>query len=274
VDPLRLIVKPKLRAPVPRHEQVMRPRLLELLRKISNSRITLVSAPAGYGKTTLLAHWRQVEEADLPFAWVSLDEQDNDPVRMWRHIAEALHLAAPAEDFGADVLAGMSVTGRRLIETSLPLVINRLAELPREVVLVLDDYQFITEDDCHASVAFFVEHLPANAHLVLSSRTDPPLPLGRWLARGEMNEIRTEQLAFLEDEADCLLNEKMGLDIGTDDLSVLLERTEGWPAGIYLASLTLRMREDKHALSPRMGAPTGTWSICWERRFGRVSMRK
>jgi LuxR family transcriptional regulator, maltose regulon positive regulatory protein len=253
VDPLRLIVKPKLRAPVPRHEQVMRPRLLELLRKISNSRITLVSAPAGYGKTTLLAHWRQVEEADLPFAWVSLDEQDNDPVRMWRHIAEALHLAAPAEDFGADVLAGMSVTGRRLIETSLPLVINRLAELPREVVLVLDDYQFITEDDCHASVAFFVEHLPANAHLVLSSRTDPPLPLGRWLARGEMNEIRTEQLAFLEDEADCLLNEKMGLDIGTDDLSVLLERTEGWPAGIYLASLTLRMREDKHAFIASYG---------------------
>jgi len=231
----------------------MRPRLLELLRKISNSRITLVSAPAGYGKTTLLAHWRQVEEADLPFAWVSLDEQDNDPVRMWRHIAEALHLAAPAEDFGADVLAGMSVTGRRLIETSLPLVINRLAELPREVVLVLDDYQFITEDDCHASVAFFVEHLPANAHLVLSSRTDPPLPLGRWLARGEMNEIRTEQLAFLEDEADCLLNEKMGLDIGTDDLSVLLERTEGWPAGIYLASLTLRMREDKHAFIASYG---------------------
>ena len=253
MDPLRLIVKPKLRAPVPRHEQVMRPRLLELLRKISNSRITLVSAPAGYGKTTLLAHWRQVEEADLPFAWVSLDEQDNDPVRMWRHIAEALHLAAPAEDFGADVLAGMSVTGRRLIETSLPLVINRLAELPREVVLVLDDYQFITEDDCHASVAFFVEHLPANAHLVLSSRTDPPLPLGRWLARGEMNEIRTEQLAFLEDEADCLLNEKMGLDIGTDDLSVLLERTEGWPAGIYLASLTLRMREDKHAFIASYG---------------------
>jgi LuxR family maltose regulon positive regulatory protein len=253
VDPLRLIVKPKLRAPVPRHEQVIRPRLLELLRKISNSRITLVSAPAGYGKTTLLAHWRQVEEADLPFAWVSLDEQDNDPVRMWRHIAEALHLAAPAEDFGADVLAGMSVTGRRLIETSLPLVINRLAELPREVVLVLDDYQFITEDDCHASVAFFVEHLPANAHLVLSSRTDPPLPLGRWLARGEMNEIRTEQLAFLEDEADCLLNEKMGLDIGTDDLSVLLERTEGWPAGIYLASLTLRMREDKHAFIASYG---------------------
>ena len=189
----------------------------------------------------------------MSVAWISLDEQDNDPVRLWRHIVEALHLVAPDEDFGADVLAGMSVTGRRLMETSLPLVINRLAELPREVVLVLDDYQFVTEDDCHASVTFLVEHLPENAHLVLSSRTDPPLPLGRWLARGEMNEIRTEQLAFSEEEADCLLNEKMGLDIGLDNLSVLLERTEGWPAGIYLASLSLRMREDKHAFIASFG---------------------
>ena len=183
VDSLSLIVKLKLRAPVPRHEQVIRPRLLELLENISNSRITLVSAPAGYGKTTLLAQWLQAGDAGLSVAWISLDEQDNDPVRMWRHVAEAFHLAAPEEDFRADVLAGMSVTGRRLIESSLPLVINRLAELPREVVLVLDDYQFVTEDDCHASVAFFVEHLPGNAHLVLSSRTDPPLPLGRWLTR-------------------------------------------------------------------------------------------
>src|SRR5829696_315977 len=252
-DPLRLILKPKLRAPVPRHEQVIRPRLLELLGNASNRRITLVSAPAGYGKTTLLAPWLQAGDAGLSVAWISLDEQDNDQVRLWTHIVEALQLAAPEEDFGADVLAGMSVTGRRLIKTSLPMLINGLAELPREVVLVLDDYQFVTEDDCHASVAFFVEHLPGNAHLVLSSRTDPPLPLGRWRARGEMDEIRTEQLAFSEEEADCLLNEKLWLDIGLDNLSVLLERTEGWPAGIYLASLSLRMREDKHAFIASFG---------------------
>src|SRR5215217_349296 len=253
VDPLRQIVKPKLWAPVPRHEQVIRPRLLELLGNASNRRITLVSAPAGYGKTTLLAQWLQAGDAGSSIAWVSLDEQDNDPVRLWRHIVEALHLAAPEEDFGADVLAGMSVTGRRLIETSLPMLINGLAELPREVVLVLDDYQFVTEDDCHASVAFFVEHLPANAHLVLSSRTDPPLPLGRWRARGEMDEIRTEELAFSEEEAAQLLNEKLWLDIGLDNLFVLLERTEGWPAGIYLASLSLRLREDKHAFIASFG---------------------
>jgi LuxR family maltose regulon positive regulatory protein len=254
VDPLRLIVKPKLRAPVPRPEQVIRSRLLEHLGNISNSRITLVSAPAGYGKTTLLAQWLQAGDAGSPIAWISLDEQDNDPVRLWRHIVEALRQVVPEEeDFGADVRAEMSVTAQRLIGITLSTLINELAELPREVVLVLDDYQVVTEDDCHASVAFFVEHLPENVHLVLSSRTDPPLPLGRLRARAEMNEIRTEELAFLEDEAAHLLNEKMGLDIGPDDLSVLLERTEGWPAGIYLASLSLRMREDKHTFIASFG---------------------
>ena len=151
------------------------------------------------------------------------------------------------EDFGADVLVGMSAVGQRFVETTLPTLINELAELSHQIVLVLDDYQFVTEEDSHESVAFFVEHLPENVHLVISSRSDPPLPLGRLRARGEMNEIRTEQLAFSEEEAECLLNEKMGLDIGPDDLSVLLERTEGWPAGIYLASLSLQNKEDKHA---------------------------
>jgi LuxR family transcriptional regulator, maltose regulon positive regulatory protein len=131
---------------------------------------------------------------------------------------------------------------------TLPTLINELAELPHQVVLVLDDYQFITEEDAHESVAFFLEHLPENVHLVISSRSDPSLPLGRLRAMGEMNEIRTEQLAFTEEEAECLLNDKLELDIGPDDLSVLLERTEGWPAGIYLASLSLQNKEDKHAL--------------------------
>jgi LuxR family transcriptional regulator, maltose regulon positive regulatory protein len=120
--------------------------------------------------------------------------------------------------------------------------------LPHQVVVVLDDYQFITEENAHESVAFFLEYLPENVHLVISSRSDPPLPLGRLRAMGEMNEIRTEHLAFSEEEADCLLNDKLELDIGPDDLSVLLERTEGWPAGIYLASLSLQNKEDKHAL--------------------------
>jgi LuxR family transcriptional regulator, maltose regulon positive regulatory protein len=226
----------------------VRRRLLEILRNALDFKVTIVSAPTGYGKTTLLAHWRQVEEAEVPFAWVSLDEQDNDSIRLWRHIVEALRQAVPeAGDFGADVLVGLSAVGQRFVEITLPTLINELAELPHQVVLVLDDYQFVTGEDSHNSVAFFVEHLPENVHLVISSRTDPLLPLGRLRARGEMNEIRSEQLAFSEEEAECLLNEKMGLGIGPDDLSVLLERTEGWPAGIYLASLSLQNKEDKHA---------------------------
>ena len=112
---------------------------------------------------------------------------------------------------------------------------------------MLDDYQFVTAEETHESVAFFVEHLPENVHLVISSRSDPPLPLGRLRAMGELNEIRTEELAFSEEEAECLLNEKMGLDIDPDDVAALLEHTEGWPAGIYLAALSLQRTADKHA---------------------------
>src|SRR5215210_4009640 len=248
VDPPRIVLKPKLRAPLARPEHVVRRGLLELLRNALDCKASVISAPTGYGKTTLLAHWHQVEEAEVPFAWVSLDEQDNDPIRLWRHTVEALRRAVPEEeDFGDDVLVGMSAVGQGFIETTLSTLINEIAESSHRIVLVLDDYQFVTEEDVHETVAFFMEHLPENVHLVISSRSDPPLPLGRLRARGEMNEIRTDQLAFSEEEAACLLNERMGLNIGPDNLSVLLERTEGWPAGIYLASLSLQNKEDKHA---------------------------
>ena len=247
MDPSKLVIKPKLRAPTPRPEQVIRPRLLELLGNAVDYKITLVSAPAGYGKTTLLSQWGYGAGVSFAFAWISLDEQDNDPARLWRHIIEAVHLAAPEQDVGADVAMGIGVTGRTLFETSLPMLINVLAELDRRWIMVFDDYQFITNNDCHESMAFFVDHLPENVHVVFASRSDPPLPLGRLRARGEMNEIRDEQLAFSEEEAAYLLNKTMGLGIGFDDLQLLLERTEGWPAAIYLASLSLQKREDKHA---------------------------
>jgi LuxR family transcriptional regulator, maltose regulon positive regulatory protein len=237
---------PKLKAPAVRPEQIVRPRLLGHLEEASDCKLTLVSAPAGYGKTTLLAQWRQAEHANVAFAWVSLDEQDNDPVRLWRHVVEALHQAAPGDDFAADVIGRLSLGGRGLEEVMLPMLINGLAEVPQRITLVLDDYQCVTQDDCHESVAFFAEHLPENVHLIISSRSDPRLPLGRLRARGEMGEIRTEQLAFSEEDAATLLNEIMGLDVDPDDLLLLMNSTEGWPAGIYLASLTLQHREDKH----------------------------
>jgi LuxR family transcriptional regulator, maltose regulon positive regulatory protein len=232
---------------MPRPEQLVRRGLIEILHKALECRVSVISAPTGYGKTTLLAQWRQVEDADVIFAWVSIDEHDNDRIRLWRHIGEALRRVLPEEvDFGADVLVGMGAAGRKFVGTTLPMLINEISELPHRVVLVLDDYQFVTEKETHESVAFFVEHLPQNVHLVISSRSDPPLPLARLRAMGQMNEIRTGELAFTEEEAERLLNEKLGLDIGPDDVSVLLERTEGWPAGLYLASLSLQNKEDKH----------------------------
>ena len=127
--------------------------MLTLLEESSDHKATLISAPAGYGKTTLLAQWGQAEEADLSFAWVSLDEQDNDPVRLWRHIVEALRQAVPEGDFGADVIVGMSAAGQKLLQAPLPMLINELAELPHQVEVLLDDYQVLTEGDSHNSVA-------------------------------------------------------------------------------------------------------------------------
>lgn len=249
-----IVLQPKLRVPSPRPEQLIRPRLLDFLRNSLWRKVTLISAPTGYGKTTLLAHRRRAEGGDVPFAWVSLDEQDNDPIRLWRHVVEALGRAVPEqEDFGVDVLAAMAAAGQGFSEFALPMLINELSEVRHRVVLVLDDYYFVTEKEAHESVAFFLQYLPENVHLVLSSRSDPPLPLGRLRAMGEMNEIRAEELSFTEEETARLLNEKMGLGIGPDDISVLHDRTEGWPAGIYLASLSLQKKEDKHAFVESFG---------------------
>jgi LuxR family transcriptional regulator, maltose regulon positive regulatory protein len=241
------VIKTKLRAPTLRSEHVPRPRLLEVLKASSERRVTLIGAPAGYGKTTLLTQWCQSEKGNLPFAWVSLDEQDDDPVRLWRHVIEALRQVTPEEGFGADVLVGLGVARGKLVESVLPMLINDLTEFPHRVVLVLDDYHCVNETSCHESVAFFMEHLPNTVHLVISTRSYPPLPLGRLRARGEMDEIRTEQLAFLEEEAAALLDERLRLDIGYGALRVLLDRTEGWPAGIYLAALSMREKNDTHA---------------------------
>jgi LuxR family maltose regulon positive regulatory protein len=231
---------------LPRIEEVLRPELLELLDAGSVRKLTLIGAPAGYGKTTLLSQWRGSQEPNLPVAWVSLDEQDNNPIRLWKHIIKALDRVTPEGCFGADFLTGLGIAEINLVETTLPVLINSLAELPQRVALVLDDYHCITKSDCHETVVFLVEHLPQSVHLVISTRSDPPLGLGRLRARGEVNELRTEQLAFSEEEAASLLGERLELNIGRADLAMLLKRTEGWPAGIYLAALSMRGK-DAHA---------------------------
>src|SRR3712207_5659716 len=135
---------------------------------------------------------------------------------MWMHVVEAVRQIEPEGDFGADALLGLSSVGQPLSEITLPKLINDFAELSHQLVIVFDDYQCVTGDCCHESVAYVLEHLPENVHLVIASRSDPRLPLGRLRARGEINEIRTEQLGFSREEAACLLNEKMRLNISPD----------------------------------------------------------
>jgi LuxR family transcriptional regulator, maltose regulon positive regulatory protein len=240
------VIGTKLLPPSPRFEEVPRLTLLAHLQAGSARKLTLIGAPAGYGKSTLLNQWRRTEEPELPFAWVSLDKQDNDPARLWKHIVESLHRIARKERFGADALAGLGMVATNLVETALPALINDLAELSHRLVLVLDDYHCITNVACHETIGFLIEHLPDTTRLVISTRSDPPVGLGRLRARGEVNELRTEQLAFSKEEAASLLRERSGLRIGRADIDELLERTEGWPAGIYLAALSMRGR-DPHA---------------------------
>jgi LuxR family transcriptional regulator, maltose regulon positive regulatory protein len=251
-SPKAIVLKSKLYAPSPRPEYLPRPRLLKLLRAgLKDCRITLIDAPPGYGKTTLLAQWGQTEGDNLPIAWVSLDEQDNDPVRLWAHLSEALRQFAPEEAFETEVLRGLGSDWngdwKNVVETKLPILINGLTELPQRVTIVLDDYHYIQENECHKMVAYFVERLPETAHVVFSTRHDLPLPLGRWRARGEVNEIRAEQLAFSEEEVASLFKDNLHLDIDPGDLHTLLDRTEGWPAALYLATLSLQDKKDAHA---------------------------
>ena len=240
------VIRTKLFPPSPRFEEMRRSELLARLRSGFACKLALIEAPVGYGKTTLLNQWRRTEEPELPFAWVSLDKQDNDPVRLWKHIVEALRGVAPDKRFGADAIAGMGIIGTRLVDAALPALVNELAALPQRVVLVIDDYHYLTDGECHESVDFLVRHLPVTVHLVISTRSDPPLDLGRLRARGEVNELRGGQLAFSEEEAVALLRGRLGLDIERGDIVDLLERTEGWPAGIYLAYLSMKGR-DAHA---------------------------
>jgi len=237
------LIETKLHAPLLREGLIPRPELVEFMREGSQCKLTLVSAPAGYGKTTLLAQWRVAEEGNIPFAWVSLDAYDEDPGRFWTYIIEALHTVEP--EVGANSLAALKGSPS-LVEYVLPLLVNELATLPRVVILVLDDYHHMRNGECHESMSFLIDNAPPTLHVVISTRVEPPLRLGRLRARGELNEVRIEKLGFTRKEASELLNETMTLDLAATDIERLVNRTEGWAAGLYLAGLSLRNQADAH----------------------------
>jgi LuxR family maltose regulon positive regulatory protein len=227
----------KLHAPGIRKEWVERPELTDYLARTA-TKLVLVCAPAGFGKTTLVAQWRASAMEHRAFAWVSLDRGDDDPGRLWSHIAHSLQRACPELD-GDEILRALRIQIRDIPGTALPILVNELAKLPAPVVLVLDDYHVITERSCHDQTAFLLLHLPPSAEVVLITRADPPLPVARLRADGEVVEIRVPELRFAPSEAAALVHNVSGVELSEPDLAVLLERTEGWPAGLYLAALSL-----------------------------------
>jgi LuxR family transcriptional regulator, maltose regulon positive regulatory protein len=238
------LLRTKLRPPVPRAGLVPRASLQVRLQAGLQGKLCLISAPAGFGKTTLLAQWCAVAGAGR-VAWVSLDEGDNDPTRFWTYVVEALRTVEPG--VGKAALAALRRPGADLDRAVLPSLLNELGAVGSRLVLVLDDYHLVSSAACQQTLGLFLDHLPAGVHVVLSTRADPALPLARMRARGELAEIRVVGLEFTHQEASALLNGSMGLRLASADVEHLVARTEGWPAGLVLAGLSLRGRPDPSA---------------------------
>jgi LuxR family transcriptional regulator, maltose regulon positive regulatory protein len=238
----RPVIATKLYVPKPRSGLLTRPRLRDRLHRGAESRLTLVSAPAGFGKTTLLAEWlAETSGEDRSVAWLSLDREDKDPASFWTYVVTALDGAVPG--LGANALE-LIASSPLPTEHVLTMVVNDLAEAPSGVCLVLDDYHLVDGRDIGAGMAFVLEHLPPDVQVVISTRADPGLPLSRWRGRGELVEIRAADLRFTSDEAAAYLNEVAGLDLVADDVAALEGRTEGWIAALQLAALSIHGRED------------------------------
>jgi LuxR family maltose regulon positive regulatory protein len=243
-------VNTKLRAPPARGEMVMRPRLTRLLERGLEGTLTLLCAPAGFGKTTLLVEWLLGEAAGGPgarrVAWLALDGDDNDPARFVGCLAAALERVRPGVERAAQLMTNSPRPLSSAPRTVLALLINTL-EVPDEntaaaapAVLVLDDYHVISNPAIHDAMAFLLDHLPASLRVVMATRANPPLPLARLRARGQLTEIRAGELRFTSPETDQLLNGLLGLGLAPADVSAVDERTEGWAAGLHLAAMALR----------------------------------
>jgi LuxR family maltose regulon positive regulatory protein len=263
------LLKTKLYIPPLRPDRVSRPHLIERLNESvqPGRKLVLVSAPAGFGKTTLLGEWAHAAEkagehpargcsvSPIPysllpapqFAWISLDEGDNDPLRFSGYLIAALQTFQGAGKAGLATLgssAGGGANAIPAIKVMLARLINDLAERRAPAILVLDDYHLVLEAPVHDIVAFLLDHMPPQMHLAIATRADPPLPLARWRARGQLTELRQSDLRFSTGEAAVLFNQVQGLSLAAEDVAALARRTEGWIVGLQLAALSMRGRGD------------------------------
>src|SRR5271166_772228 len=239
-SPPDVIVATKLQVPEPPRRAVPREALVQAVACAEDARLTLFAAPAGSGKTTLLSAWHAAPYERRPFAWLSLDDEDNDPVHFWDGVIAALATIQPG--VGQRAQSALHAPGTSLTGTVIPLLINEVGETLPSSVLVLDDYHVICSREVHSSLAYLLEFLPAILHVAIASRSDPPLPVGRIRARGQLTEIRTGELRFNSRDATAMLS-AMGLELAPAELEQLLSRTEGWAAGLQLAGLSLRGRK-------------------------------
>ena len=236
------MLEAKLRPPPVRSEWVTRRRIIEELDRATQRPVTLVAAPAGYGKTTAVTQWLASASPSPAIAWVSLDTSDNDPTVLWTHIATALDWAGCviARDIPAFVAAG----SHDMLTAVLPKIIDGIAGLGEPIMILVDDFDIVRSAQCNAQVEFLIQHIPGQAHLVLITRSDPTLRLGRLRAAGQLSEIRADNLAFdLQEASEVLASDDVQLS--TEAIGELMRRTEGWPAGLYLAALSLAGRTDQ-----------------------------
>jgi LuxR family maltose regulon positive regulatory protein len=236
------ILATKLYIPLPRSKIVLRPRLIEQLNEglSASCKLTLISAPAGFGKTTLISEW--VTGCGQPVAWLSLDEGDNAPTGFLAYLVAALQTIAA--NIGNGVLAILQSPQPPSIESILTTLLNEITTIPDHFVLVLDDYHVIDSKQVDNTLTFLLEHLPSHMHLVITTREDPHLPLARLRARNQLTELRAADLRFTPSEAAEFLNQMMGLNISAEDIAALETRTEGWIAGLQLAAISMQGHQD------------------------------
>ena len=230
------ILTTKLHIPPLLSKHVLRPRLIERLEESAHRRLVLVSAAAGFGKTTLVSEW--ITHSQRPAAWLSLDEGDNDPARFLLYLIAALQRIQP--DIGQSVLPALQVPQPPPVEVTLTALLNEIAEMDHPFTLVLDDYHVITAPAIDQALTFWLENAPPHMHLIIATREDPGLPLHRLRVQDQLTELRAADLRFTPAEAASFLTQAMRLRLSAEDIATLDARTEGWIAGLQLAALSMQ----------------------------------